>query len=712
MLERKYFLVAVLIFASCFSNQAYGITLKRTLSKSQKVSVFSNNCTLVVKSLKTSKIKISCAGKKNRKGNKVSPRSTARNIYLRGSQEVSLSKGSCSLAIVALSDKKIEVQCLADSQTATSTPSATSTTTPTPSAISSEATPSATPTATNTPDVTPDVEALYAGNKIISFNKALPAYPKAPVNLSGVEPGDIISSIDRRPMNNLLYGIGYNPTSGTVRLYCINSLNGVATAVGPLGSFVDGSGNPTRIGVDAATKLEIDFDPTSDRLRVVTSNGQNFRINPNNGRLIDGDLGGAGVAGVNMDGHINGANTFVEAAAYTDNSFNASNTTLYTIESTTKSLYIQSPVDTGSLTTSSIFASDIDSIDGFDLSEQAKVPSSNVPANTGIAYSFMKVASDTTQKFCSFELTASDPLSCIQIGSYTDGFLGLSLIKRSEVDTFHVGIIGLSFDGATLLKFKRTSIGTVISTSVTGVVAGETLVALDSRPTTGEFMALGINEAADNGTLYRLDPHTGEVEVIGIAGSVALVDQFSSSIDLPSNSFNFALNFDPVTDTIRVIAGNGLNFRIDPNTGIPTQPGPDSYITGAAITGASYTDSYAGASNATLYTIDAVAEKLYIQNPPNSGFQSFDKDLFNIASWEYDLDPVMGFEVLSNVRSPAMNKPVIAEPHKSVAFASITDAGITKLFAIQLRIGRIGVSGVIGDGNTRVRSIALTHSDE
>src|SRR6185503_19809114 len=98
-------------------------------------------------------------------------------------------------------------------------------------------------------------------------------------------------SIDRRPQNGLLYGVGRNDVAGTVQLYAIHPAAAIAAPIGTPGSFVDSGGAPAPL---AGARVGIDFNPFVDRIRVVTAAGQSFRMNPNTGGLIDGDLGGAG----------------------------------------------------------------------------------------------------------------------------------------------------------------------------------------------------------------------------------------------------------------------------------------------------------------------------------------------------------------------------------------------------------------------------------
>ena len=174
---------------------------------------------------------------------------------------------------------------------------------------------------------------------------ALPPGIEAPLALTGVNAGDVIVSIDRRPQNGFLYGLGFNATAGTVQLYSISGTTGFATPIGATGTFVAADGvTPVPVGAGAGTVFGMDFNPTVDRVRVVNSAGQNFRMNPNNGAFVDGN---ATVANLNMDGAINGATNAVQETAYTNSAPNATLTTQYTLDRGTDALCIQNPPNTG-----------------------------------------------------------------------------------------------------------------------------------------------------------------------------------------------------------------------------------------------------------------------------------------------------------------------------------------------------------------------------
>ena len=153
------------------------------------------------------------------------------------------------------------------------------------------------------------VVALTSANALVVFDSKTPGATTAPVAVSGLAQGETLHGITFRPKNNQLIGLG-----SSSRMYTINPVNGAATPIGP-GPFT-----PALSG----TVFGFDFNPTVDRIRVVSDTGQNLRMHPDTGA----------VAG--MDANINPAGLNVSAVAYTNSSPSSSRyfTTLYDIDVT------------------------------------------------------------------------------------------------------------------------------------------------------------------------------------------------------------------------------------------------------------------------------------------------------------------------------------------------------------------------------------------
>jgi len=160
------------------------------------------------------------------------------------------------------------------------------------------------------------------GNELIRFHSATPGTILGTATISGLAFGEQLVGIDVRPADGQLYGV-----STASRLYLLNAITGAATPIGPAFS------TPL-----SGTRFGVDFNPTVDRLRIVSDAEQNFRVNPN-----------TGVAVTPPDGALNPAGT-VTAVAYSNNVDGAATTTVYDIDATSDQLLIQNPPNTGTLT--------------------------------------------------------------------------------------------------------------------------------------------------------------------------------------------------------------------------------------------------------------------------------------------------------------------------------------------------------------------------
>lgn len=200
--------------------------------------------------------------------------------------------------------------------------------------------------------------ALTQGNQLVSFDSGNVGVTST-VTIAGLQAGDVLTGIDARPLNNSLFGFAVNGTTG--RLYNIDRLTGAATLNSTLNTAVNGN------------FFGVDFNPTVDRLRIVSDTGQNLRVNVDTGAtLVDGALQFA-AADANA-----GTPPQVVAAAYSNNSNGAVTTTLYTLDLSTQSLLTQSPPNNGTLNTVAALSSILFPEAAFDISGM-----------TGMAYAIL-----------------------------------------------------------------------------------------------------------------------------------------------------------------------------------------------------------------------------------------------------------------------------------------------------------------------------------
>ncbi|MDR3618069.1 MAG: DUF4394 domain-containing protein [Paludisphaera borealis] len=145
------------------------------------------------------------------------------------------------------------------------------------------------------------VVGLTTANSLVTFDSATPGAVSAAILITGVG-AETILDIDRRPADGLLYGLG---SAGN--LYVINTTTGAATLNAAL----------TGVTLDPSFRgIGIDFNPVTDRLRIVNDAGQNLRLTP-------------GTGATTIDAPLHGADSGAVAVAYTNNIDTAVTTTPY-----------------------------------------------------------------------------------------------------------------------------------------------------------------------------------------------------------------------------------------------------------------------------------------------------------------------------------------------------------------------------------------------
>jgi hypothetical protein len=228
------------------------------------------------------------------------------------------------------------------------------------------------------------------GTNLIRFNTATPEISGS-VTITGVAGGETLVGIDYRPQTGQLFAFGVNAAADTGTLYLVDPRGGLATEIGAIGgiAFVTVGGSAVDL---PAGGYGMDFNPTIDRIRITTDSGLNFVINPNNGAPVDGD---PVAPGVNTNGAINGlppGATGVAAVAYT-NSFAqppGGITTLYTLDATSNSLFVQDPANSGTqglqhVVTLGGSTLDFTSVSGFDIPANVVATAAGPAVGFGLA---------------------------------------------------------------------------------------------------------------------------------------------------------------------------------------------------------------------------------------------------------------------------------------------------------------------------------------
>lgn len=506
--------------------------------------------------------------------------------------------------------------------------------------------------------------------------------------------GDVLVGIDVRPLNGRLYGLGFNSTTGNATLYHL-TYGATATRADAVGGPVDFD------AAIAGPDFGFDFNPAVDRVRVVTSANQNFRINPNTGLAVDTDANAGN--GIQMDGAINGATSIV-GTAYANSQINTTVTTQYTLSSATDSLFIQNPPNNGTQTapvaiTLGGLPLDFGAEAGFDIPPGVNAPASNMPA-TGSALAALSVAGVSG-------LYRID----LQTGAATlSGTFGATAVRDIALGIVTGTALALDNNGPQpqLLRFRPELAGTVTTVPIANITAGELLVGIDGRPATGQLFGLGVNGATDTGTLYLIDPQNGAATVVGAAASQVSLTSNATAVDFDATSWGF--DFNPAVDRIRVINSNGANFRINQLTGLAVDADangangttPDGTVAGAAINGAAYSNSFSPTTATTLYTLDAANNRLSIQEPANSGVQTAGRPI-TIGGFPLDFTGDAGFDIPQGVNAPATGQEA-----PGTGYATLTVGGGTLLYGIDLPSGAVSqFLGTIGIGGVGLEGLVV-----
>ena len=184
---------------------------------------------------------------------------------------------------------------------------------------------------------------LTTDNTLVRFTANSPRETTR-VIVSGVT-GTLLG-IDFRPANGLLYGV-----TDANNIYSIDPATGATTLVCTLTTSFDG-----------ALHSGVDFNPQSDRLRLVARNGQNLRIHA--------DLGATATDGTLVYAATDrnaGTKPTITAVAYTNSIPSTPVTKTFDIDSNLDVLVLQEPPNDGVLATVGPLGIDFGPMGGFDI---------------------------------------------------------------------------------------------------------------------------------------------------------------------------------------------------------------------------------------------------------------------------------------------------------------------------------------------------------
>ncbi|HSF89556.1 MAG TPA: DUF4394 domain-containing protein [Saprospiraceae bacterium] len=426
---------------------------------------------------------------------------------------------------------------------------------------------------------------LTSSNEIVRLSSVNAAVDQDAVALTGLQPGEQILAIDFRPATGQLYGV-----SSQSRLYSINPITGRSSAI---------SATPFTPAING-TLVGFDFNPTVDRIRLVTENEQNLRLHPETGMVAV------------IDGDINPGDKNIAAAAYTNSFAGATTTTLYTIDFTERKLYKQNPPNNGTQEEIGSLGNIVTGEGGFDIS-----PDNNIA---------LAVVNGGGDDGSGNDLNSQGKKSNFYFINLVTGQATVAGVSKRNIIGLAIPTNKIAYavdPDNQLLIFNPDRLNTMIKKAITGLQDGEKVLGIDMRPATGQLYALG-----SSNRIYTINMASGAAAAVGLT-------PFSQAL----NGSFFGFDFNPTVDRIRIVSNKGQNLRVHPVTGAV------AFVDGGLNPGlpevdaAAYTNNFAGATTTTLFVMDYNTDALYTQAPPNDG------KLNLIGSLGLDVYKANGFDI-------------------------------------------------------------------
>ena len=517
-------------------------------------------------------------------------------------------------------------------------------------------------------------------NQLVRFNVAAPQTVATIGAVSGLQSGETILGIDFRPATGQLYGLG-----STSRLYTINLATAAATQVGtaPFTTALSG------------TEFAFDFNPTVDRIRVVSDTGQNLRLNPNTGGIaaVDGAINGvAGVVGAT-------------AAGYTFNDVdNATGTTLYVIDSVSDALYMQggpnnmpSP-NNGTLFMVGALGVDISERNGFDI----------VTAGTiNTAYAAFQVGSVGSLYTINLTNGAATPVGFLS-GSPLRGF-AVEVAPDTARNVISGNDVGVNIGeaGNNIVRGNLIGTGANGTTDLGNLEAG---VYVNQPNSTGNQIGGGAsgegNTIRFNGDGAVIPTLFGEGGIVVFAGATgnpisgnSINENTGLGIDLASNRAD-AVTLNDLVPTPDADTGDGNNYQ-----NFPALMSANSNGTTTTI-GGTLTSTPSTAFRVEFFSAPAADASGNGEGRAFLGFANFTTNAAGIVTINYTAStPVLGGQIVSATATNALTGDTSEFSNAQTVTGPATAAAVSVSGSVRTAQGR-GIKNAVvtmndNQGNVR-----------
>lgn len=434
--------------------------------------------------------------------------------------------------------------------------------------------------------------AVTSAGRLVGFDLNNPSLQANTNTITGLASGDAIVGVAFRPSNGKLYALT-NTSAGAGKLYTIDTTTGIATlAVALTADTTDTTAPYTTL---VGTAFGVSFNAVPDRLRVVSSNGANLRINADTGAVI-------------TDTNISGT-TSVTGAAYDTQFAAACRTKLYyaDVSGSSDALYTTAAPNGGVATSIGPFGVDASSVV---LLNQTSFTSASTSGPTKEALSaILNVGNVTGLYSVSTTSGAATKVANLPLAANETVVAAATLPITTGSPSQAVGdLVGLT------TKNRLVSINVAAPSKFCSNVAvsngGDTLLGIDRHPKDGVLYGVGAS-----GTLYTLSTASGAgtavCPLVTLSGTTATPYAFTGT--------NYAVNWNPVADRLRIVGADSKeNLRVNPT---PDANGNcavtvDTAVSAAGIVAASYTNSTIGST--TTAATPPTSTALYGINTSNS----------------------------------------------------------------------------------------------
>lgn len=418
-----------------------------------------------------------------------------------------------------------------------------------------------------------------------------PAAMSTPVAVTGLASGSALVGMDVRPATGQLYALGYDAAQQKGQIYTLDTNSAMLMPVGPgITSFM------------LSGQVGFDFNPTVDRIRVVSSDAHDYRLHPVTGGLVatDGTL-------MYAMGDVNaGKNPNIGSGAYTNSYIGSTATTLYNYDDSLNVLTIQNPPNNGIQNT----------VGSSGLMQNLADPTSDIDiyfnpmTGQNIAYFVANTGTNVNDSLYTINLSTGMATVIRALNMPVKDIA--CMISRTPPVLNGIELYALSAND-NLLRFNTSAPTHLISASpVSGLTPGQVLVGMDVRPVDLKLYGIGYNAATRVARIYTIDPATGVATPVS-ADSI-------TNIDL---SGRVGVDFNPVADRIRVVTSNDKNYRFNQLTGLLAandsslkyKNGDINFGANPDVSTAAYTNSIVAPGSTLLYTYDDSLNVLLTQGP-------------------------------------------------------------------------------------------------